>query len=184
MQRDQFNQQHHNNDTFCRPSVVNAQCIVGSEKFPNAGVICSFAIEKHSQAKAQNVSCFRLLAKVIFLKTFITQKEFITSSGYPDGSPAYNLYVFDIRHHQDYSSARPINVRFDFRPAVPAATNLIGYVLLLTNKLVSVSIDGQRQWNLIEVLFNVSMRASFSFIVKFVFFKNDLLYLSGNWLIL
>ena len=32
------------------------------------------------------------------------------------------LYVFDIRYHQDYSSAQPIKVSFDFRPAVPAAT--------------------------------------------------------------
>ena len=31
-QRDQFNQQHQNNGTFHRPSVVNAQCIIGSEK--------------------------------------------------------------------------------------------------------------------------------------------------------
>ena len=28
MQRDQFNQQHQKNGTFCRPSVVNAQCII------------------------------------------------------------------------------------------------------------------------------------------------------------
>ena len=36
--RDQFNQQHQNNDTFYRPSVVNAQCTHGSEKFPDAGI--------------------------------------------------------------------------------------------------------------------------------------------------
>ena len=59
------------------------------------------------------------------------------------------IYVFDIHHHQDYSSAQAIKVRFDFRPAVPAATNLIGYALLLTNKLVSVSSDGQRQFDLV-----------------------------------
>ena len=32
MQRDQFNQQHRNNDTFCRRSVINAQCFIGSKK--------------------------------------------------------------------------------------------------------------------------------------------------------
>ena len=58
-------------------------------------------------------------------------------------------YVFDIRHHQDYSSAQPIKVKFDFRPAVPAATNLIGYALLSKKKLVSVSSDGQRQFDLV-----------------------------------
>ena len=30
MQRGQFDQQHQNNVTFCRPSVVNAQCIIGT----------------------------------------------------------------------------------------------------------------------------------------------------------
>ena len=59
------------------------------------------------------------------------------------------IYLFDIRHHQDYRSAQPIKVRFDFRPAIPAATNLIGFALLLTNKLVSVSSDGQRQFGLV-----------------------------------
>ena len=54
----------------------------------------------------------------------------------------------DIRHHQDNSSAQPLKVRFDFRPAVPTATNLIGYALLLANKDLSISSDGQRQFDL------------------------------------
>ena len=64
----------------------------------------------------------------------ITQKDFITSNIYLDGSHGYNLYVFVIRHHQDFSSAQPIKKRFDFRPDVPAATKLVGYALLLMNK--------------------------------------------------
>ena len=39
MQRNQFNQQHQNNDTFYRRSLVNAQAIIGSEKFPDAELI-------------------------------------------------------------------------------------------------------------------------------------------------
>ena len=41
MQRDQFNQQHQNNDTFQRLSLVKAQCNIGSEKFAGAGVNCN-----------------------------------------------------------------------------------------------------------------------------------------------
>ena len=144
MQRDQFNQQYQNNDTFYRPSVVNAQCIIGSEKFPDAGRICDYAIAKYLQAYGEIVSCFRHLAKNNILQPYFTQKDFVNSKNYPDGNPGYSLYVFDLRHHQDYSSAQPIKVRFDLRPAVPAATNLIGYALLLTNSLVSVSSDGQK----------------------------------------
>ena len=45
MQRDQFNQQHQNNDTIYRPSVVNAQCIIGSEKIPDADLYCNYGID-------------------------------------------------------------------------------------------------------------------------------------------
>ena len=130
MQRDQFNEQHQNNDIFCKPNVVNAQCIIGSEKFPDAGIICNYAIDEYSQAYGEFFSCLRHLAKDNILKPYITQKDFITSNKYPDDKLGYNLYVFDIRHHQDYSSAQPIKVGFDFRPTVPAAANLIGFPLL------------------------------------------------------
>ena len=44
---------------------------------------------------------------------------------------------------------KPIKVRFDFRPAIPAATNLIEYALLITNKFLSLSKDGLRQFDLV-----------------------------------
>ena len=46
MQTYQFNQQHQNKGTFYRPSVVNAQCIIGSENFPDVGENCNHAIDK------------------------------------------------------------------------------------------------------------------------------------------
>ena len=46
MQRDQFNQQHQNNDTFYRQSVVNAQCIIGKVKVPDVGTNFNHAIGK------------------------------------------------------------------------------------------------------------------------------------------
>ena len=149
MQRDQFNQQHQNNDTFCRSSVVNPLCIIGSEKIPDAGINSNYAFDKYSQAFGEIVSCFRHLARDNILQPYFSQKDFITSNNYRDANPGYILFVFDFRHHQDYSSAQPVKARFDFRPAFPAATNLIGYALLLSNKLVSVSSDGQKQIDLI-----------------------------------
>ena len=149
MQRGQFNQQHQNNDTFYRPTVVNAQTITGSEKFPDAGINCDYANDKFSQAYGEIVSCFKHLAKDDVLQPYITQKDFRSSNDYADSIPGYNLYVFDIRHHQDHSSAQPIKVIFDFRPAVPAATSSIGYALFLTNKKISISSDGNRQFDLV-----------------------------------
>ena len=57
MQRDQFNQQLQNNDTFYRPSVVNAQCIVSSEKLPEAGINCFYGI----------VNSLNLMEKLFFV---------------------------------------------------------------------------------------------------------------------
>ena len=37
-QPDRPDSQNLNNDTFCRLPVVSAQCIIGSEKYPDAGI--------------------------------------------------------------------------------------------------------------------------------------------------
>ena len=71
---------------------------------------------------------------MIFCNRLLHKKDFITSNEYENVSPGLNSYVFDIKHHQNFSSAQPVKVMFDFRPAVPTATNLIGSALLLTNK--------------------------------------------------
>ena len=149
MQRDQFKQQHQNKDSSCRPSVVNAQCFIGCKKLPDAGIYCTYAIDKNSKAYGEVLSWFRHLANDNILQPYLTQKDFIESTNYPDDNAGFNIYVFDIRHHQDFSSAQPTKVGFDSRPAIPAGNNLIGYALLLTNKLVSLSSDGQKQFDMI-----------------------------------
>ena len=53
--KNQFNQQHQNNDTFYRPSVVKSQCVIGSRKVPNAGVNFFNAIDKYSQSYGEIV---------------------------------------------------------------------------------------------------------------------------------
>ena len=46
IQRDQFNQQIRNIDSFYRSSVVNAQCNIGSEQSPDAGIVCNYVFDK------------------------------------------------------------------------------------------------------------------------------------------
>ena len=94
----------------------------------------------------------RHLAVVNISQSYSTQKDFVTSNNYPDCNPGHNLYDLDIHHHQVFSSAQPIKVRLDFRPAVPAARNLIGYALLLTIKFISVSSVDQKQFDLFYVI--------------------------------
>ena len=38
-QKDRQGSQNLNNDTFCRLPAVSAQCVVGTEKYPNAGIL-------------------------------------------------------------------------------------------------------------------------------------------------
>ena len=45
------------------------------------------------------------------------------------------IYVFDNRHHQDFSSAQSMKVKFELGTAVETATILIGYGLQLTMNL-------------------------------------------------
>ena len=149
MQGAQFNQQHPNIDTFYQPSLVNAHCITGSKKYPDPRMTFISAIDKFSQAYGGIVSCFRHLAKDNVLQPYLAQKDYISFNSYPEGNSGYILFVSDIRHHQNVSSAQTIKVRFDSRPAVPAERNLIGYALLLTDKLVSASSDGRRQLDLV-----------------------------------
>ena len=91
MQRHQFNQQHQNNDTFYRPSIVNAQCNISNEKFPDAGINSKYTVDKYSQASGEIVSCFRHLARDNILQSYITQKHSVTSNDYPDANPGYNI---------------------------------------------------------------------------------------------
>ena len=79
MQRSQFDQQHQNNVIINRQGKLNAQCIIGSEQFPDAGIKCNYAIDKYSQAYGEIVSCFRYLAKDNILQHYTTQKVFIRS---------------------------------------------------------------------------------------------------------
>ena len=125
-QRDQLDQLHQNIDTFYRVTVVNAQYKIGSKKKPDAGINCNFVFNKFSQAYGGIISCFRQLDRDNILQPYNTQKVFIISDNYPDGNPGCNSYDFDNRPLKDYSSAQPIKVRFDFKPAVPAPTMLIG----------------------------------------------------------
>ena len=46
-----------------------------------------------------------------------------------------------------FSNSQPIKIEFKFEGVVPNDIN--GYALVLTNKLVSISSDGQRHFDLI-----------------------------------
>ena len=169
--------QNLNNDTFYRLPVVSAQCVIGTEKYPDAGILSNYDDDDYSQGYHLIKQAFKALTKGDILQPYISEEDF-RSSNAGVNDVGYNLYVFDIRYQKNYTASQPIKVEFEFDGVVP--NNINGYALVLTNKLVSISLDGQRHFDLIYVMFNFFITSLVSFNVNSVFFNNDSLYLSGK----
>ena len=99
----------------------------------------------------------RALTKDDILKPYVSEHDFRASND--DNDIGYKFYVFDIRFQKNLESAQPIKVEFKFSENIPAG--IYGYALVLTNKLVSISSDGQRHFGLIQVIFNFFITLSF-----------------------
>ena len=144
-QQDRQNSQNENNDTFYRPPVTSAQCIIGTEKYPDSAILLNYDDDDYNQGYGQIKEAFRALTKDDILQPYISDKDFKSSNNNND--IGYNLYVFDIRYQKDFQNSQPIKVEFKFTGAVPAG--IYGYALVLTNKRISISSDGQRHFDLI-----------------------------------
>ena len=145
-QQDRQDSQNLNNDTFCRLPVVSAQCVIGTEKYPDTGIILNYDDDEYSQGYHQIKEAFKALTKDDILQPYISEEDFRTSN-VRAADVGYNLYVFDIRYQKNYTASQPIKVEFKFDGVVP--NNVNGYALVLANKLVSISSDGQRHFDLV-----------------------------------
>ena len=144
-QQDRQDSQDLNNDAFCRLPVVSAQCVIGTEKYPDAGILLNYDDDDYSQGYHQIKEAFRALTKDDILQPYITE-DFRTSN-VRAADVGYNLYVFHIRYQKNYTASQPIKVEFKFDGVVP--NNVNGYALVLTNRLVSISSGGQQNFDLI-----------------------------------
>ena len=143
-QNDRGNDQNLNNDTFYRPLVTSGQCIIGTEKYPDSGILLNYNDDNYSQGYGQVKEAFKALTKDNLLQPYISDADFRSSN---DGNNiGYNIYAFDIRYQKNFESSQPIKVEFKFDGVVPAG--IYGYALVLTNKLISISSDGQRMFDL------------------------------------
>ena len=144
-QQDRESQQNLNNDTFSRLPVISAQCIFGTEKYPDAGILLIYNDDDYSQGYGQIKEAFRALTKVDNPNCFITDHAFKLSN---DGNDiGYNFYVFGINYQKSFAKSQAFEIKFKFDGVVPADTN--GYDLVLTHKLVIISSDAQRPFDLI-----------------------------------
>ena len=144
-QQDRQNSQNENNDTFYRPSVTSTQCIIGTEKYPDSSFLLNYDNDDYNQGYGQIKQAFRALTKDDILQPYIFDHDFRSSNIIND--IGYNLYVFDIRYQKDFENSQPIKVEFIFDGVIPAG--IYCYALVLTNKKISTSSDGQRHFDLI-----------------------------------
>ena len=59
-----------------------------------------------------------------------------------------NFYVFDLSKQKDQIASQPIRLELKFNAAFGVA-DCIAYALVLTRKLISISSDGQRHFDLL-----------------------------------
>ena len=144
-QQDRQNSQNENNDTFYRPPVTSAQCIIGTEKYPDSAILLNYNDDDYNQGYGQIKEAFKALTKDDILEPYISDNDFRSSNNNND--IGYNLYVFDIRYQKIFENAQPIKVEFKFDAAIPGG--IYAYALVLTNKRISISSYGQRHFDLI-----------------------------------
>ena len=144
-QHDRQHDQTLNNDTFYRMPVTSAQCIIGTEKYPDSSILLNYDDDDYSQGYGQIKEAFRALTKDNILQPYISEDDFRSDNN--GSNIGYNIHVFDIRYQKNYQSGQSVKIEFKLDKVVPAG--IYGYALVLTNRLVSISSDGQRMLDLI-----------------------------------
>ena len=143
-QIDRQHDQNLKNDTFVRLPVISAQVIIGTERHPDSAILLNYDDDDYSQGNGLIKEVFRGLTKDDILKPYISDHDFRSSN---DGNGiGYNIYAFDIRYQKNFENGQPVKVEFNFLENVPAG--IYGYALVLTNRLASISSDGQRMFDL------------------------------------
>ena len=137
--RNKIDSQVHDNAVFDRLPISNAVCKIGSEKHPDDGIECDYDRDKYDQAYSEFENFYHSNSETSLLNPFIDLNKFRTN---------YNFYGFDLSKQKDHIASQPIRLEFEFNAAIVVA-NFVAYALVLTPKLISISSDGQRHFDLI-----------------------------------
>ena len=143
-QNDRQHDQNLNNDTFVRLPVISAQVVIGTERYPDSAILLNYDDDDYSQGYGQIKEAFRALTKDDILQPYKTEADFRSSNN--GNEIGYNIYAFDIRYQKNFENAQPVKVEFKFSENI--AAGIYGYALVLTNRLVSITSDGQRMFDL------------------------------------
>ena len=105
-QQDRGDFQILNNDTFCRVPVTSCQCIIGTEKYPHAGILFNYDDDDdgYSQGYGQIKETIRALTRGDILQPYIRDTEFRSSNVRAD-DVGYNSYFFNIQYQQKFTNS-------------------------------------------------------------------------------
>ena len=144
-QNDRQHDQNLNNDSFVRFPVISAHVVIGTERYPDSAILLNYDDDDYNQGYGQIKEAFKALTKDDILQPYITEDDFRSSN---EGNIiGYNIYAFDIRYQKNFENGQPVKVEFKFSGNIPAG--IYGYSLVLTNRLISISSDGQRMFDLV-----------------------------------
>ena len=101
------------NDTFCRLPVFSVQCIFGSEKYHDSGILLNYNDDDYSKVYAQFKEAFRALTKDNILQPCKSDDDF-RSYNADVVDLGFSLFVFDIRYQQNFTAFQPIKLEFEF----------------------------------------------------------------------
>ena len=143
-QNDRQNDQNLNNGTFIRLPVISAQVVIGTERYPDSAILLNYDDDDYSQGYGQIKEAFKALTKDDILQPYVSEDDFRSSD--EGNNIGYNIYAFDIRYQKNFENAQPVKV--EFKTSENVAAGIYGYALVLTNKLISISSDGLRMFDL------------------------------------
>ena len=116
-QNDRQHDQNLNNDTFVRLPVISAQVVIGTERYPDSGILLNYDDDDYSQGYGQIKETFKSLTKDDILQPYISDHDFRSSN---DGNEiGYNIYAFNIRYQKNFENAQPVKVEFKFSENIP-----------------------------------------------------------------
>ena len=107
-QNDKQHDQNINNDTFVRLFVISAQCVIGTEKYPDNTTLLNYNDDKYSNVYGQINEAFKALTNDNILQPYISEDGF--RSPIDGDSFGYNVHSFDISYQKFFESAQEIKV--------------------------------------------------------------------------
>ena len=100
--RNRINAAAEDNSVFFRPYVLDAQCVIQTERFPETSINTDYAKQKNSQAYGELVLYLGRLRKDSNLQPFISKDDFRRDE-------KLGLYTFDARYQKHFFNT-PIKI--------------------------------------------------------------------------